>query len=73
MFYIDSAAWDRTVKISQETKNLEGSTVLTKAPDAAAYTNDIVTAAHALLESMGVDINGADFAPIDVTLTEGGA
>ena len=71
--YIDSAAWARTAKISQETKNLEGSTVLTAAPDADAYTNDIVTAAHALLEAMGIDINGADFAPIDVTLTEGGA
>ncbi len=71
--FIDSAAWDRTAKISQETKNLEGSTVLTAAPDAKAYTNDIVTAAHELLKSMGIDINGADFAPIDVTLTEGGA
>jgi len=71
--YIDPAAWDRTAKISQETKNLEGSTVLTKAPDADAYTNDIVTAAHKLLVSMGVDINGDKFAPIDVTLTEGGA
>jgi len=47
--------------------------VLTAAPDAEAYTNDIVTAAHALLESMGIDINGADYAPIEVTLTEGGA
>ena len=54
-------------------KNLEGSTVLTAAPDAEAYTNDIVTAAHALLEAMGIDIDGADFAPIDLTLTEGGA
>jgi NitT/TauT family transport system substrate-binding protein len=71
--YIDSAAWDRTATLSQETKNLEGSTVLTKAPDADAYTNDIVTAAHALLTDMGIDINGADYAPIDVTLTEGGA
>ena len=71
--YIDSAAWDRTAKISQETKNLEGSTVLTAAPDAEAYTNDIVTAAHELLEAMGIDINGADYAPIEVTLTEGGA
>ena len=69
---IDTAAWDRTAKISQETKNLEGSTVLTAAPDAEAYTNDIVTAAHALLEAMGIDINGADYAPIEVTLTEGG-
>ena len=71
--YIDPAAWDRTAKISQETKNLEGSTVLTAAPDAKAYTNDIVTAADKLLKSMGIDINGADFAPIDVTLTKGGA
>ena len=51
--YIDPAAWDRTAKLSQETKNLEGSTVLTKAPDAEAYTNDIVTAAHAVLEDDG--------------------
>ncbi|MFI0528177.1 MAG: ABC transporter substrate-binding protein, partial [Ilumatobacteraceae bacterium] len=70
--YIDSAAWERTATLSQETKNLEGSTVLTAAPDAEAYTNDIVTAAHALLEAMGIDINGADYAPIEVTLTEGG-
>ena len=31
-------------QIAQKTKNLEGTTVLTKAPDAEAYTNDIVTA-----------------------------
>jgi NitT/TauT family transport system substrate-binding protein len=70
---IDAAAWDRTAKLSQETKNLEGGTVLTKAPDAEAYTNDIVSAAHDLLETLGVDINGADFKPATVTLTEGGA
>jgi NitT/TauT family transport system substrate-binding protein len=71
--YIDQAAWDRTATLSQETKNLEGSTVLTKAPDADAYTNDIITSAHALLETLGVDINGAGFTPATVTLTEGGA
>ena len=71
--YIDPAAWDRTAKLSQETKNLEGSTVLTKAPDANAYTNDIITSAHSLLKTLGVDINGTKFAPITVTLTEGGA
>jgi NitT/TauT family transport system substrate-binding protein len=70
---IDAAAWDRTAKLSQETKNLEGGTVLTKAPDADAFTNDIVTSAHGLLEEMGIDINGASFAPATVTLTEGGA
>jgi NitT/TauT family transport system substrate-binding protein len=70
---IDQSAWDRTATLSQETKNLEGGTVLTKAPDAEAFTNDIVTAAHALLEEKGVDINGAGFTPATVTLTEGGA
>ena len=33
---IDEAAWTRTVDLSQNAKNLEGGTVLTKAPDAAA-------------------------------------
>ncbi|MEY4223948.1 MAG: hypothetical protein RIS33_882 [Actinomycetota bacterium] len=70
---IDAAAWDRTAKLSQETKNLEGSTVLTKAPDAEAYTNDIVNEALALLESLGVDTKGEGYAPITVELKEGGA
>lgn len=69
---IDQAAWDRTVTIAQETKNLEGSTVLTKAPDADAFTNDIVKAAQANLVALGVDINGAGFTPITVTLNAGG-
>ena len=69
---IDSAAWDRTVALSLEAKNLEGGTVLTKAPDAEAHTNDIVTAALALLADMGVDTTGSAFAPITVTLLEGG-
>ena len=71
--YIDPAAWDRTVKIASGTKNLDGKTVLTKPVDDAAYTNDIIDSAHALLETLGVDINGADYAPTDVTLVEGGA
>ena len=58
---------------ARDAKNLEGATVLTKAPDAEAFTNDIVTEAHAILEDLDVDINGADFAPIEVTLEEGGA
>jgi len=69
---IDEAAWTRTVDLSQNAKNLEGGTVLTKAPDAAAHTNEIVTAALALLTAKGIDINGAAYAPITVTLTEGG-
>ena len=70
---IDQAAWDRTAKIALETKNLEGSTVLTAAPDAEAFTNDIVTEALALLDAKGVDTKGEGFTEIEVTLAEGGA
>ena len=69
---IDAAAWDRTVTLAQGTKNLEGSTVLTAAPTEGAYTNDIVTAALAILDGLGVDYKGEAFAPITVTLNEGG-
>jgi len=69
---IDSAAWDRTVTLAQGTKNLEGSTVLTAAPTEGAYTNDIVTAALAILDGLGVDYKGEAFAPLTVTLNEGG-
>ncbi len=70
--YIDKAAWDRTVEIAQNTPNLEGATVLTAPPTKGAYTNDIVEAAHALLGDT-VDLNGADFTPIQVTLEPGGS
>ncbi len=69
--YIDEAAWTRTVDLALNTPNLEGTTVLTAEPTDGAYTNDIVTAAHELLGD-SVEINGADFAPIEVTLNEGG-
>ena len=69
---IDAAAWDRTVTLAQGTKNLEGSTVLTAAPTEGAYTNDIVTAAYAILDALGVDYKGESFAPATVTLNEGG-
>ena len=70
---IDQAAWDRTAQLSQETKNLEGSTVLTKAPDANAFTNDIVNEALSILTGLGVDVIGDGYAPITVELKEGGA
>ena len=70
--FIDQASWDRTAQIAQTTKNLDGATVLSAAPDAEAFTNDIVTNAYALLETLGIDINGADFVPMEVTLNEGG-
>ncbi len=69
---IDSSAWDRTVKIAQEAKNLEGATVLSKVPSAGAYRNDIVTEALEILAGLGVDTTGEAFTPMTVTLTEGG-
>jgi NitT/TauT family transport system substrate-binding protein len=70
--YIDQAAWDRTVDIAQNTKNLEGATVLSGPPTDGAFSNDIVDEAHALVAARNVDINGSGFSPIEVTLEEGG-
>ncbi len=70
--YINQAAWDRTVEISQNTPNLDGATVLTAPPTDGAYTNEIVEAAWAMLADQGLDLFGPDFAPIEVTLNEGG-
>jgi len=70
--FINAEAWDRTVTLSMEAKNLEGKTVLGAAPDADSYTNDIVAEAHALLGDMGVDITGEGYTPITVELAEGG-
>jgi NitT/TauT family transport system substrate-binding protein len=69
--YIDQAAWDRTADIAQSTPNLEGATVLTAPPTEGAFTNEIVEAAWALLGD-AVDLEGADYVPIEVTLNEGG-
>ena len=70
--YINQAAWDRTVEISQNTPNLEGATVLTAPPTDGAFTNEIVEAAWALLADMDLDLFGEGFEPIEVTLNEGG-
>jgi NitT/TauT family transport system substrate-binding protein len=70
--YIDQAAWDRTVDIAQNTKNLEGATVLSGPPSDGAFSNDIIDEAHALVAARNVDINGSGFSPIEVTLEEGG-
>ena len=69
---IDATAWDRTVSLAMDTKNLEGSTVLTAAPNDGAYTNDIVEEALTILDGLGVDYTGSAFTPIEVTLNEGG-
>jgi NitT/TauT family transport system substrate-binding protein len=69
----DKAAWDSTVAISQSAKNLDGKTVLTKAPDASALNMTFAQKAVDALKKDGVDVTGASFKPITVTLTEGGA
>jgi NitT/TauT family transport system substrate-binding protein len=68
---IDEELWAQTVEVALNTKNAEGSTVITAEPDAEAYTNEIVDAA--LAELGDLDATGADFTPIEVTLNEGGA
>jgi NitT/TauT family transport system substrate-binding protein len=70
---IDKTAWDQTASISQQTKNQDGATVITKPPAADAYSNDYVTKALALVKADGVDAMGAGFKPLTVTLEEGGA
>lgn len=69
---IDKTAWDRTVSIAKNTKNAEGATVLTKDPDADAYTAEYVTKALDQLKAAGVDVTGASYQPTQVTPTEGG-
>ncbi|MEO1057131.1 MAG: ABC transporter substrate-binding protein [Actinomycetota bacterium] len=70
--FVNQEAWDQTVAISLETPNLEGATVLTEEPSDGAFTNEIVEEAWALLADTGADLFGEDYAPIEVTLNEGG-
>ena len=70
---VDKSAWDQTVQIAQSTKNADGDTVLTKAPDGLADTNDYAQKADDALKSQGVDVTGTDFKPITVQLKAGGA
>lgn len=70
--FIDPAAWDRTVEISMNTPNLEGSTVITAEPSEGAYTNDVVEAAWKLLDGMDLDLKGEGFEPVVVKLNAGG-
>ena len=69
---IDQAAWDQTVGIALDTKNDTGSTIITQDPPETAYSNEYVEKALAELKDEGVDVDGADFAPLTVELQEGG-
>ncbi len=68
---VDEAAWNQTVQIAQTTKNQDGDTVITKAPEGLAYTNEYAEKALANLQSE--DAKGESFKPIEVTLNEGGS
>jgi NitT/TauT family transport system substrate-binding protein len=69
---MDPAKWQQTVDISLNTKNLEGSTVITAEPAEGSWTDQYAVAANATLEGMGLNTTGDAFAPIEVTLNEGG-
>ena len=69
---IDAALWEQTVAVALTTKNLEGATIITGEPPAEAYTNQFAEAANAELTAAGLNTTGDAFAPIAVTLAEGG-
>lgn len=69
---IDPALWDQTVAVAMGTKNLDGVAIISAAPDAEAWTDTYAKAANAALEAEGLNVTGDAFAPIEVTLNEGG-
>ena len=69
---IDEALWAQTVNVALNTKNLEGATIITAEPAAEAWTNQYAEAANAALTAEGLNTTGDAFAPISVTLNEGG-
>jgi NitT/TauT family transport system substrate-binding protein len=69
---IDEALWGQTVNVALNTKNLEGATIITAEPAAEAWTNQFADAANAELTAEGLNTTGDAFAPIEVTLNEGG-
>lgn len=68
----DPALWGQTVAVALNTANLEGATIITAEPAEGAYTNQFAEAANAALAADGLDTTGDAFAPISVTLNEGG-
>ncbi len=69
---IEPELWAQTVNVSLTTKNLEGATIITAEPPAEAYTNQYAEAANAALTAEGLNTTGDAYAPIEVTLNEGG-
>jgi NitT/TauT family transport system substrate-binding protein len=70
---VDKSAWNQTVDVAMKTKNADGDTVISKAPEGTAYTNTYAQKALAALKKDGVDATGDGFKPETVTLKPGGA
>ncbi|GIE94590.1 ABC transporter substrate-binding protein [Paractinoplanes rishiriensis] len=70
---VDEASWKQTVDISMTAKNQTGDTVLKKAPEGLAYTNDYINQAITQAKAAGIDVTGTSFQPQAVTLNEGGS
>ena len=62
---MNAAAYNRTAKISKQFG------VIKKAPS-GAYRTDLAKKAVALLKAQSIDVNGASWKPITVTLHAGG-
>ncbi len=70
--HINEDQWAQTVDIALKTKNQDGAQVITTDPPDTAYTNEYVDQALEALKANGVDVMGANFAPIEVELLESG-
>jgi NitT/TauT family transport system substrate-binding protein len=70
---LDDALWKQTLDIAQKTKGVDGKTILTKAPEGKAFDMTYMQAAIAELKKDKVDVEGAGFKPVTVTLNDGGA
>ncbi|MET4160063.1 ABC transporter substrate-binding protein [Agromyces sp. PvR057] len=69
---IDEAAWDKTVAGALAAVNETGAHLITEEPPASAWSNEYIEKALSELEGEDLDLTGADWSPIDVTLEEGG-
>ena len=69
---INADQWAQTIDIAKGTKNQDGATVISSDPPKSAYSNKYVEKALKELKDDGVDVIGADFTPLTVTLKAGG-
>ena len=66
----DEAREHRPYRFGAAVATSEG--ILAAAPDDGAFRTDIAEEAVANLVAAGIDVNGSDFAKIEVAVTEGG-